>query len=267
MERLGRYRIVKRLNKGGMTEILLVVGEEEEHRAARVLLDPFCEDKTYLRRFRRGGEILAQLDHPNIVRFYESGKEEGRPFQILEYIPGRSLRQLLLARDPALHDLRARVLLGLAAAVEHVHDRGFLHLDLKPENVMITPGGAPKLIDFDLAVPRSQARALRRVAGTPTYLAPEQIDRKRPDERTDIYVFGLIAYELLAGRTAATGATIQEILARRRAAQDRIPPLTPAEHDVSPALSRIVRGCLENDPARRYSSMTLVRHDLQKVFS
>ena len=266
MSRLGPYWILRQLNAGGMTEILLVSDGGGSRFAARRLLEDYSGQRTYLRRFQNGAAVLSRLDHPNIVRLIRSGRDGGQPYDLLEFVPGRNMRQLLLARDPLLRTARGTILLGLASALDHVHERGFLHLDLKPENVMVTPEGAPKLIDFDLAVPKGQGRPRRRVAGTPVYLAPEQILRRPIDERTDIYTFGLVAYELVAGQPPTTGDSVQEILLRR--ANQASPAATQAlaDNGASPHLERVIRTCLENDPSARYSSMTLVRYDLQKLF-
>ena len=267
MSRLGPYWMLRQLNAGGMTEILLVSDGGGSRFAARRLLEEYSDRRAYVRRFLNGAAVLGKLDHPNIVRLIRSGKDGKQPYELLEFVPGRNMRQLLLARDPTLQTARGDILVGLAAALEHLHERGFLHLDLKPENVMVTPEGQPKLVDFDLAAPTGPNRPRRRLAGTPTYLAPEQVQKRSVDERTDIFTFGLVAYELVAGQPPTTGDTVQEILAQRASETSPVPPQALAEHGAPPQLEQVIRTCLENDPSGRYSSMTLVRYDLQKIFS
>lgn len=266
MSRLGPYWILRQLNAGGMTEILLVSDGGGSRFAARRLLPAYGGSRTYVRRFQHGAAVLSKLDHPNIVRLIRSGKDGGQPYDILEFIPGRNLRQLLLARDPLLRTARGPILLGLASALEHLHERGYLHLDLKPENIMVTPGGEPKLIDFDLSIPKGQGRPRRRLAGTPVYLAPEQVLRRPVDERTDIFTFGLVAYELVAGQPPTTGDSVREILLRRANGVSPASAQALADCDAPPRLEQAIRTCLENDPAARYTSMMLVRYDLQKIF-
>jgi serine/threonine-protein kinase len=162
------------------------------------------------------------------------------------------LKQLMLRQDPVLLDNIGNILIDMAVALEHVHDSGFMHLDFKPENVLVTRNAAVRLVDFDLAQPRPKKPAKSsKNPGTPAYMAPEQLRREPFDHRVDIFAFGVTAFELLTGQKPFIGDTPDEILRKQL---DRSGFATPRQlnPDLPPAVEKTVMKCLERDPDRRH---------------
>jgi eukaryotic-like serine/threonine-protein kinase len=218
-----------------------------------------------LARFRSEAEAVAQLAHPNIVQIYEIGEQEGCPFLALEYVSGGSLAQHLdgtpIAPRPA-----AELVVALARAVQHAHERGIVHRDLKPANVLLVADGTPKITDFGLAK-RADSDQIHTqtgaILGSPTYMAPEQAsgttDKIGP--ATDIYALGVILYELLTGRPPFRGAslieTIEQVREHEPAPLRTLAPKTPRD------LETICLKCLEKNPSRRFASAADLAADLQ----
>ncbi|MCG3149264.1 MAG: Serine/threonine-protein kinase StkP [Verrucomicrobiae bacterium] len=258
------FTILERLAHGGMAEIYLVVDGSGQRSVLRVLLPQYRFDWTHSRRFRTGCEVTSRLNHPNVARCTECGKFRGRRYCILEYVEGANLKECILRNDPQLRANQMKLLTGLAAGLAHIHERGFLHLDFKPENVLISRSYDPKIIDFDLAIPRpATPKKVAKLSGTPTYLAPEQLMRQPVDERADIFAYGLTVYEMLSGKKPITGNTRDEVLQKYADFNQHLKPLRTHVPTIPPVIERVVLKCLEKDVARRYPSMSLVVRDLQ----
>ncbi|MCS7090326.1 MAG: serine/threonine-protein kinase [Verrucomicrobiota bacterium] len=266
MARFGRFLLLERVKSGGMAEIWLARDEAHHHYALRVMHEGLESQRVARRRFQHGCEVLAQLQpHPMIVRYYEHGRHRGRHYLVMEYVEGENLKERLARVDPVVAENVAQLLLDMAAALEHMHVRGYMHLDFKPENVLVTASGNIRLIDFDLAQPIPPTpQPLDRNPGTPNYMAPEQLLRQALDQRVDIFAYGVTAYELLTHQKPFEGTTPDEILRRQ---QDPAGPRPPRElnPDIPPGLERILLRCLQPDPARRYGLMSHLRHDLELV--
>jgi eukaryotic-like serine/threonine-protein kinase len=216
------------------------------------------------RRFRWGCEVESQLTHPNVARCLEYGKFRGRRYAVLEYVEGPNLKECILRNDPILPENRLHLLVGMAAGLAYIHERGFMHLDFKPENVLVTKSADPKIIDFDLTVLRpSEPKRVTKLSGTPAYLAPEQIMREPVDERADIFAFGLTAYEMVTGKKPIIGNTIREVIQKYAQFENHLKPLRAHVPDIPHNIERVILKCLERDVTRRYPSMGLVARDLQ----
>ena len=258
------FSIVDKINRGGLADIYLGIDQSGQQYALRLLLAEFRFDFRATRRFRWGGKVLSQLDHPNVIHIYGQGKFHGRRYEVLEYVDGPNLKEKILRNDPFLRANQLKLLTGMASGLAHVHDRGFLHLDFKPENVLVPRDYTPKLIDFDLAIERPrQPKRASKLSGTPAYLAPEQLARQPVDERADIFAFGITAYEMLTGKKPVTGDTIQEVVKKYAEFDEHLKPLRAHLPDIPHAIERVILKCLEKDVARRYPSMSLVVRDLQ----
>ncbi len=258
------YEVLGKLAQGGMATIYLAVDNDGNQYALRVLLPQFESDRTYVRRFSWGCDVLSHLDHPNIVHVFDHGESRDHHYAVLEYVPGPNLKERILRRDPQLIPNRLKLLLGMALALDHIHQRGYLHLDFKPENVMVPNTFDPKLIDLDLAIERpSEPKRLVSRSGTPSYLAPEQIAKEPVDERADIFAFGVTAYEMIAGYLPITGESPREIMEKYANFNKHVRPLHADVPDLPDHIERAIFKCLEKDVARRYPSMGLVARDLQ----
>jgi serine/threonine-protein kinase len=258
------FSVMQRLTRGGMADIYVAQDRNNHLFALRVLLPEFRSHWRTKRRFAWGCEVLAQLDHHNIIHCCGSGTFNELRYIVLEYAENGNLKEHIIRNSPALHANRLRLLTGMAAGLSHLHQRGFLHMDFKPENVLLTRQFEPKITDFDLAIARpDHPKRIATLAGTPSYLAPEQISREPVDERADIFTFGLTAYELLSGKKPIVGDTREEVLQKYADFNKHLRPLRSLVPDIPRTIERVILKCLEKDIHRRYPSMTLVVRDLQ----
>jgi serine/threonine-protein kinase len=217
------------------------------------------------RRFNRGCEILSHIhDHEHVIAYLEHGKIDGALYCLMEYVEGSNLKQLMHAQDPLLTEHVGNILIDMAVGLEHVHDSGFMHLDFKPENVLVTRNAAVRLVDFDLAQPKpDKPRKFSKNPGTPAYMAPEQLRREPFDHRVDIFAYGVTAYELLTGQKPFAGDTPEEIY--RRQIDRGASFATPREINpgIPPAVEKSILKCLERDPDRRHPIMSVLVLELK----
>ncbi len=262
--RLGRYEIVAPLGAGGMGEVYRARDERLGRDVAiKVLSAQLAADPELLRRFEREAKATAVLSHPNIIEIHDVGTHEGVPYLVEELLEGEVLRDWLTG-GPMQASEAAGIAVQIARGLAVAHEKRIVHRDLKPENVFVTKQGIVKILDFGLAklvdsVPLGEAETLTRaptgateagrVMGTVAYMAPEQARGLAVDHRADIFAFGVVLHELLAGERPFRGETATDTLAA--ILKDDPPPL-PAS--VPAALARVVQRCLEKDPARRSQS-------------
>ena len=252
-----RYRIIGLIGHGGMGEVYraddLKLGQPV---ALKFLPERLAAEPSFLDRFYGEVRHARQVSHPNVCRVYDVGEIDGRHFLSMEYVDGEDLASLLrrigrLGGERAI-EIAREIVGGLAAA----HDKGVLHRDLKPGNVMIDGRGRAKITDFGLAVGVEEDRGGHEVSGTPAYMAPEQLAGKGSSVQSDLYALGLVLYELFTGRRAFEAAS----LAEWRNKHAREPPTAPST--VTPgldaAVERAILRCLEKDPARRPRSAAAV---------
>ena len=266
-QRLGPYAIVAPLGAGGMGEVWRATDTKLQRDVAiKVLPAEVAGDTARLARFRREAQLLAALNHPNIAAIHGLEEAGGKPFLVLELVPGEDLAERL-KRGPLPVDEAVEVARQVAEALEEAHERGVVHRDLKPANVKLTPDGKVKVLDFGLAkawtsetasgsAPDfSQSPTLAHtgtaagmILGTAAYMSPEQARGKAVDKRADVWAFGALLHELLAGRPLFTGETVSDVLAAvltREPDWAALPAATPA------SVRRLLRRCLERDPRSR----------------
>lgn len=261
-EKFGRFHLRELLNSGGMADIWLATDERGKPYALRRLKRELRFNFTARRRFSHGNEVLSKLsDSDHIVGYVEHGSD----YLLMDYVEAENLKLLFSRQDPVLVENVAQILIDMAAGLADLHESGYMHLDFKPENILVSRNGAVRLIDFDLArpIPEKPVR-LAKNPGTPGYMAPEQLKREPLDARADIFAFGVSAYELLTNHKPFPGETPAEILA---AQLEPAGPIAPREHnaDVPPALEKAIMKCLERDPDRRYPFTGLLVRDLQNA--
>ena len=258
--RLGPYEVVSALGAGGMGEVY----RARDHRLARdvaikVLPAPFAADPDRLRRFEEEARAIAGLNHPHICQIYDVGPG----YLVLEYIEGAP------PRGPLEPHEAVRLGLQIVSALEAAHQRRILHRDLKPANILVTRSGGSsdpqtvKLLDFGLAKLLAADGDLTRttegaVLGTAAYMSPEQAQGRTLDERSDIFSFGAVLYEMLAGMPAFGGNSTADILSA--VLRDEPRPIT-----VPAALDRIVRRCLQKTPSQRFQTMADVRAAFEQL--
>lgn len=262
------YTITRRLASGGMTHLYVAVDRNQHRVVLRRLKPDYLRDKRIRTSFLHGAEILSKLHHPNIVRLNKAGLYQDEPFMTLEYVESRSLRELIQAKSPLLYQNTLTMFRQMAAALNHVHTMGFWHLDFKPENLIVREDGLVVLVDFDLALERKPKPVkLSPLPGTPAYLPPESLTRNTVDDQTDIFSFGVTAYEVLTGHKPFEGITPED--ARRNQIDPAVRPLRINMHNIRVPIQMetVVFKCLAKRQEDRYPSITLVTRDFETMVS
>jgi eukaryotic-like serine/threonine-protein kinase len=264
-EQYGPYYLQELLNSGGMADIWFVTDAQGNPYALRRLRDNSLLNFTARRRFLRGCDVLSRIhNHENVIGYVEHGKIKGALYLLMEYVESSNLKQLAVRSDPVLAEHLGTILIDMAIALEHVHDSGFMHLDFKPENVLVTRNAGVRLVDFDLArIKPDKPRKMSDNPGTPAYMAPEQLLRQPIDHRADIFAFGVAAYEILTGKKPFSGETPDDILRKQLDRSIDFLPARELNPDVPYPLERCIAKCLEKDPDKRYPIASLLVHDLQ----
>ncbi|HVT10266.1 MAG TPA: serine/threonine-protein kinase [Polyangia bacterium] len=264
-----RFRLLEEIGRGGMSTVYRGEDLTDGNRtvAVKVPLPVFSSGVGAWSMFQREAEILAALEHPSIVRFVAAGKSGPRSsYLVTEHVEGTTLAALLQTRGAFAEEQAVEIARRLCEAVEHMHARGFVHYDVKPGNVILTPNGTIKLIDFGLAHEAAAGRFAWPGRTPPIassdYVAPEQIQRKRGRKSVDVYAIGVVLYELLTGRPPFPGDD-PFVVASARLLGD--PPAPRAlEPRVSRAVEEIALRALRREPAERYASVTDMRRDLER---
>jgi len=262
---ISHYRIVQIIGIGGMGEVYLAEDTELERKVAlKFMPQQFLFSSDARARFKREAQAAAALSHPNIIHIYEVSEYQGRPFFAMEYVAGQSLGDLIKAKELGLDkiiDLAMQICKGLHKA----HQAGITHRDVKPSNIVIDADGQPKLLDFGLAAVQSTEKLTKTgsTLGTIGYMSPEQIQVKEIDQRSDLFSFGVLLYEMITGRLPFKGdteaATLNSVL------HDIPEPLSRYKSGVSGELQGIASKLLEKDPELRYQSAAGVVSDLKRL--
>ena len=243
----GRYRLEERLGAGGMSEVWSALDLDLGRRVAVKLLAPNADRV----RFEREARAVAAVAHPNICALYGYGETEGRPFMVLEYLPGGSLEERLAPGQPLPDDQTWRIAGDLAAGLAHAHERGLVHRDLKPSNVLFDAAGRAKIADFGIAQlgEPSGLTELGTVLGTATIISPEQAAGLPATPASDVYAFGVILYRLLTGRLPFEAEDALALAAMHRDVPP--PPLAGLRPDAPATLESIAMAALAKSPADR----------------
>jgi serine/threonine protein kinase len=260
----GRFYLQELINSGGMADIWVAMDSDGKHHALRRMLPQYRLNLLAKHRFLRGCRILARIPrHDQIIGYIEHGKIKGQPYLLMEYVVASNLKELHARSDAVIAENAPQILIDIAAGLEHLHEYGYMHLDFKPENVLVTRNAGVRIIDFDLARPIPEKPVkLRKNPGTPAYMAPEQLQHQPIGHTVDIFAFGVTAYELLTQSKPFPGETPDEILARQL---DRANFVTPRAHNPSipETMEKVILRCLEQDPAKRYPYMGMMARELR----
>jgi eukaryotic-like serine/threonine-protein kinase len=243
----GRYRLEERLGAGGMSEVWSALDLELDRRVAVKLLAPHADRA----RFEHEARAVAALAHPNICALYGYGETEGRPFMVLEYLPGGSLEDLLALGRPLPDDETRTIAHDLAAGLAHAHERGLVHRDLKPSNVLFDSEARAKIADFGIARlgEPSGLTEVGTVLGTATTISPEQAAGSPATPASDVYAFGVILYRMLAGRPPFEAKDAMAMVAMHR--DEPPPPLATIRPDAPARLESLATAALAKSPADR----------------
>ena len=275
--RLGPYEIAGPLGAGGMGEVYRARDTRLERTVAiKILPESFASDRERLERFQQEARILSALNHPNLMAIYDVGSQDGMHFLVSEFLEGQTLRERLAAGPLTQRraiDYGLQIAKGLAAA----HEKGIVHRDLKPENIFVLRDERVKILDFGLAKQAAIAAATDgtmtsanrtmpgTVLGTAGYMSPEQVRGEAVDHRSDIFSFGTILYEMLAGQRAFHGDSSVEVM--NSILKQDPPELAESGLNVSLGLQRIVQRCLEKRPDARFQSASDLAFALDSLSS
>jgi serine/threonine-protein kinase len=257
-DQFDRYQIQAHLAQGGMSDIYRAFDLVNRRDVAIKIPDQsIIGDPAQYERFQRELEVINTLNHPAILKGLGSGKYNRIPYLVTEFVDGRSLRTMIDEDAPIPSEDAILLIRKIAEGMAYCHANNVIHRDLKPENILITTEGRPVIMDFGLALTKGSHRVtysnLSATMGTPDYMAPEQIEGQRGDQRTDVYALGTILYEMLSGKTPFTGDTNMVIMAQHL--QKDAPRIDHVNSAVSAELAAIVSHCLARDPDKRYPDM------------
>jgi len=261
----GRYRIVRKLGTGGMANVYLAEDQELGRRVAiKILDDRHASDDQFVERFRREAKNAAGLNHPNIVSIYDRGEAEGTYYIAMEYLDGRSLKELIVSRGPAPINVAIDYARQILAALRFAHRNSIVHRDIKPHNVLVDSDGRLKVTDFGIArAGASEMTEAGSIIGTAQYLSPEQAKGTTVDHRSDIYSVGVVLYELVTGRVPFTGDTAVEIAMRHLSSVPE--PPSALREDVPHELDMVILRALAKDPDDRYQTAEEMDAELDRV--
>jgi eukaryotic-like serine/threonine-protein kinase len=251
----GRYELEKLVGSGGMSNVFRAHDRLLERTVAlKILHEQYTRDDDYVERFRREARAVAKLAHPNIVTVIDRGEQDGRQFIVFEYVDGQNLKEL--TRDGPLEVQQAIGLtLQVAGALSFAHERGLVHRDVKPQNVLLNEDGQAKVTDFGIArsLDVQGVTHTGTVLGTSDYIAPEQARGQRVDPKTDIYSLGAVLYELLVGEVPFAGDNFVAVAMRH--VSEPAPSVLEHRPDCPPRLDFAIQRAMAKDPDDRFASM------------
>ncbi len=272
--RIGRYEIKSPIGGGGMGTLYLArdTNPTTDRLVALKLLKAHLDSADLRARFAREAQSLARLNHPNIVDIYDSGEFQDAPFIVMEYVRGETLAEKIKRKAELSLRQKLKLLIELCSGLAHAHEAGVIHRDVKPANLMVDQQGRLKIVDFGisrvadaLTQVGAQLTQLNMQIGTPGYMSPEQIEGNDVDHRCDIFSVGAVAYELLSGHEAFSGANTKQV--ERSVLQAQPAPLVSLVADLDPAVADIVTTALEKDPNRRYQDAQSMEEALQQQYA
>ena len=264
----GRYKIVKSIGEGGMANVYLAEDTILDRKVAiKVLRGDLADDEKFIRRFQREAQSVANLSHPNIVEVYDVEEEEGQHYIVMEYIEGKTLKQLLQKRGALTLSEVIDIMLQLTDGLAHAHEAYIIHRDIKPQNIMIQDDGLVKITDFGIAMAlnATQLTQTNSVMGSVHYLPPEQANGKGSTIKSDIYSLGILMYELLTGSVPFKGDNAVEIALKHL--KERIPSIRRQNPTIPQSVENIVLKATAKNPKNRYDSVRKMNSDLKECLN
>jgi eukaryotic-like serine/threonine-protein kinase len=264
---LDHYRVENQVVRTTMTTIYRATDLRTGRAVALKIPHPEIESSPlFYSRFEREADIGRKMDHPGVVKVL-SNDDLSRLYMAVEWVEGRSLRDILAVEGKLSAERAMRITLAICEALEYIHKQGVVHRDLKPENIILDSEDRPKLIDFGIAFSAAARRLtfskLTETMGTPDYISPEQVRGKRGDARSDVYAMGIILYEMLTGETPFQGSNSFAVM-NDRLLNNPVPPRA-IDPTIRPELQEIIYRALEREPKNRYSSAREFAADLKDI--
>ena len=259
-----RYEIIKTIGEGGMANVYLANDTILDRKVAiKVLRGDLSNDEKFIRRFKREALSVSNLSHPNIVEVYDVSEEDGNYYIVMEYIEGKTLKQLLQKRGALTLNEVIDIMTQLTDGLAHAHEAYIIHRDIKPQNIMIEDNGLVKITDFGIAMSlnSTQLTQTNSVMGSVHYLPPEQANGKGSTVKSDIYSLGILMYELLTGSVPFKGDTAVEIALKHM--KEKIPSIRKQNPTIPQSVENIVLKATAKNPKNRYDNVRDMYKDLQ----
>jgi eukaryotic-like serine/threonine-protein kinase len=260
-----RYDLEEVVGSGGMSTVFCAHDTQLDRRVAiKILHERFSDDAEYVARFRHEARAVAQLTHPNIVTVIDRGEDEGRQFIVFEFVDGENLKELIVRSGPLPLPRAIELALAVADGLAFAHERGLVHRDVKPQNVLLSEGGRVKVTDFGIARSLDVEHGLTQtgtVVGTGEYLSPEQAKGGAVSPATDVYSLGVVLWEMLTGRVPFDGDNF--VVVALRHVNEAAPDIRELRPDVPPRLAAAIDRALQKDPARRFPTMRAFAEELR----
>ena len=262
----GRYRIVARLARGGMATVYEAVDTRLDRPVALKIMNPaLAEDAEFIARFRREARAAAQLSHPHVVAVFDQGEADGVPYLAMELVPGRTLRDVLRDYGALTPEQALTILDPVLEALSAAHDAGFVHRDVKPENILISDDGRVKVTDFGLAraVTNVTSATQGMLIGTVAYLSPEHVERGEADARSDVYGAGICLFEMVTGQVPF--AAENPLTVAYQHVNSDVPAASSLRPTIPPEVDALIATATRRDPAARYSDCRTFLADVRRV--
>lgn len=268
MKKIGRYEIISEIGRGAMGVVYLakdpVIDRQLAIKTIRLMGLMKDENEEFLKRFYQEAKAAGNLSHPSIVTVHDAGfdKDTEMHYLVMEYIPGKTLKEIIQQKVPLTYEEKAMILEKVSDALVYAHSKGIVHRDIKPANIIISGPNSIKITDFGIAkLPTSHLTTDGQYLGTPTYMSPEQVMGKPVDLRSDIFSFGIVAYELLTYQKPFYGNNLTEV--SHKIAYENPIPLKEIDKDCPEILCYIVDKCLSKDPNLRFQSAKEISEELK----
>jgi beta-lactam-binding protein with PASTA domain/tRNA A-37 threonylcarbamoyl transferase component Bud32 len=263
----GRYRLGEQIGSGGMAKVYRAEDSRLDRPVAvKILSAQFSSDPSFVDRFRREAQTAAKLSHPNIVGVYDNGSEDDTHYIVMEFVEGRTLDEFLAGGGRLSPTKAVEVVEAICDALQYAHERGVVHRDVKPGNVMVTREGQVKVMDFGIARVTTTVETIAQTAavlGTAAYLSPEQAKGERVDRRSDLYSLGCVLYELLTGAPPFAGDSAMAVAMKHVQQSPRVP--SEKNRDITPQMDAVVMKALAKNPDNRYQTAGELREDLERL--
>ena len=263
-----RYEVIKSIGEGGMANVYLAYDTILDRRVAvKVLRGDLSNDEKFVRRFQREALSASSLSHPNVVEMYDVGEDNGIYYIVMEYIEGKTLKQLIKKRGALTLSEAIDIMLQITDGISQAHDSYIIHRDLKPQNIMIKEDGTIKITDFGIAMAlnSTQLTQTNSVMGSVHYLPPEQASGKGSTIRSDIYSMGILFYEILTGNLPFKGENAVEIALKQM--RDEIPSVRKQNPAIPQSVENVILKATAKNPKNRYSDSKEMHADLLTVLN